>query len=168
MGYTCRLCKKPILDDETKLNITWVKRNGMFAYHKECWDKFLDIGRERTAEEWYDFIIYDITHILKDDYDYFMTKAQFDNLLKQGMTAKGIYFSFHWFFCIQHNKYEAKYGLGIIPYVYDKATEYWSAEEDKKQGVMNEIIRIQQIEMIESPMVKPMKRKKKQIIEPDF
>lgn len=60
--------------------------------------------------------------------------------IREKGTYKGCYFALKYFYEIQGGDREKSYGgLGIIPYVYAKSTEYWSRKEQENRGIVASI-----------------------------
>jgi hypothetical protein len=70
-----------------------------------------------------------------------MCEAQRKKFLKENrFTNKGIYFTLKYFYEIKHNAWDkGNGGIGIVPYVYKEATEYWTDQEWKKRGFLKAI-----------------------------
>lgn len=159
---TCRKCKKPFeikVEDE---NIHWVLRSQNYYYHRECWDEFTNIRREKDSEEWIDLTYYLITHLIKGDYNYFQIERQMQTLIASGKTPKGIFYALYWHYIIKdYNKWEGKYGIGIVPYIYDNSASYWYERESKRAGLMAQIEETIAIQESEAVKIRPVKRKRK-------
>lgn len=48
----------------------------------------------------------------------------------EGMTYMGMYYTLTYFFVIQKNNIHSSKGIGIIPYVYDKAKAYYKNQDN--------------------------------------
>jgi hypothetical protein len=151
--------------------ITWVSRSKGWSYHIDCWNEHIDSNKEKSAADWFDLIFDLITRELHSSYDYHKIKAQADNFCNKGnLTMKGIYFTCYYFFIVKKQAYEPKYGIGIVPHIYEDASAYWLEQERKKNGIMKEIERIKTIEAGEARKINVKNRtiKKKVIAEPTF
>ena len=84
----------------------------------------------------YDFLARD----LKVKYDYFLCEAQIKKFWKDNkINPKGIYFSLKYFYEVKKNPWVGHGGLGIVPYVFTDAKEYWIEQERKKRGFMKQL-----------------------------
>lgn len=160
---TCRKCHKQFLAKEEEKGITWVERSRGYNYHKECWDNYTDKTQAHEEEEWLDLIFDLIKRELHQDYDYFKIKAQAEAFVTKGdYSMKGIYYTLYWFFIVNKSEYKKEFGIGIIPHIYERSLLYWQEQEDKKAGIMEEILKIQRIEASKARTIKTMQRKTKQ------
>ena len=93
---------------------------------------------DHTDNDWilliYDFIARD----LKVPYDYYMCESQRKNFIqKNRFTNKGIYFTLKYFYEIKKGDWgKSHQGIGIVPYIYKEATEYWIQKELSKRGTI--------------------------------
>lgn len=167
--YTCRACHQPFTGKDEEMGITWYYRSRGYAYHMDCWKKLTSIHNDKNADEWFDLIFDLITRELHEDYDYFKIKTQAQSFIsKYNYTMKGIYFTLHWFFLVEKKEYKKEYGIGIIPHIYHKATQYWLEQERKQEGIMAEIEKLKKIEAAEAKVinVKTTREKKKRSAAP--
>lgn len=169
-------CKRQIDRNEEKEGVVWIKdpvRKGWY-WHVACYNatesfkKSPTINDDVPVEKWLDATWDYLTKVQKIDIDFIKFKSQFDNFLKKKETAKGIYFTLRYYYDVQKgDKSKAEKGIGIVPYVYQKATEYWVNLESKKQGTIAAIEK-QVRELTERPVIK-IKRaktnKKKKMID---
>ena len=141
----CRICKKPI-DRNTEIEgVDWMMRSTNWFYHCTCYDDWIskkddvhtNVG---TDELWkdavYQYLKIDQRIILN------MTKfnQQWDSLIKKGRTPKGIYFSIRYFYDVQHGDAErAQGGIGIVNYIYQEASAYWTNKEANERGIVAKI-----------------------------
>ena len=164
---TCRKCHKVFTAKTEEEGITWYSRSRGYNYHMECWKELTDNSKTKTEDEWIDLIFDLIMREIQGNYAFFRIKAQIDGFIKNGMTAKGIYFACYYFFIVKKQAYKEEYGIGIVPHVYEDSCNYWIEEERKKQGIMQEIVRLQKIEAGEARKIASKKpRKHKVIAEP--
>lgn len=137
----CRICKQKFDIDKIDKD-KWTKPTNNQYYHTDCYNDWKNADNH-TDSDWvaliYDFIARD----LKVSYDYFMCEAQRKRFIKQNhCTNKGIYFTLKYFYEKKQGDWsKGNGGIGIVPYVYNDAREYWTALERQKQGTMNEIER---------------------------
>jgi hypothetical protein len=144
----CRVCKQEFnrLDPALVENIDWVQPVRKFYYHKKCYEDFAnkkgkisegDITLEAEDEVWrsavYDYLKRDIKILV--DYPKFI--SQWNNLLKDGKTAKGIYFTIRYFYEVEKgDPSKADGGIGIVSYIYEKGTTYWGERNQKDKGIV--------------------------------
>jgi hypothetical protein len=144
----CRVCKQEFnrLDPALVENIDWVQPVKKFYYHKKCYEDFAnkkgkisegDITLEAEDEVWrsavYDYLKRDIKILV--DYPKFI--SQWNNLLKDGKTAKGIYFTIRYFYEVEKgDPSKADGGIGIVSYTYEKGTTYWGERNQKDKGIV--------------------------------
>lgn len=137
--YICRLCHKII--EKKDQNI--IKRSEKYYYHKECFDNFVNMYTIKTDNEWKDLIFYLIKNLLKKDYNFFQIEKQINKMLNNNnFTVKGIYYSLYWFYIINNNQYNEKYGIGIVPYIYDQALQYWVDVDNKQKDILKQMNKI--------------------------
>lgn len=160
--YTCRYCNKQFNADPEKKNQEWVARSQNYYYHKKCWEEFINNTKDKNSEQWQDLTYYIITHLLKSSYNFHQIERQFKNFQHEGMTAKGIYFAVYWYFVIKQNPWTSKYGIGIVPHIYEDSKNYWYEQEDKKQGIMQQIEYNTLEAQAEGRKIKKQKSKRKQ------
>lgn len=169
--YTCRWCHKQFEAKPEEKNITWIERSNNWYYHKKCYDDFTDMTQDKTSESWLDLTFDLLKRKLNVSYNYHMIKAQAEKMVNNNIaTMKGIYYTLYWYYVIQGNMYQEKYGIGIVPSIYDKSMQYWLEREEKTQGIMKQIAELQKIEKAAATQtVKPRQKKKRKITsEPDF
>lgn len=132
----CRFCHIQI--DKTKEieGVDWIMPSKNWYYHKTCYDTWK--AAPATDEEWklliYDFLARD----LKVKYNYHLCEAQIAKFWKENkINPKGIYFTLKYFYEIKNNSWEKGHGgLGIVPWVFTDAKNYWIEQEKKKRGFL--------------------------------
>lgn len=93
------------------------------------------IQEEKDKDMFYKYV----KHIYGANYNYMMINKQAESFIKEyGYTWSGMAGTLHWFYDINHGSVEDGHGgVGIIPYVYDQAKEYYltisKAEEKNKE-----------------------------------
>lgn len=144
----CRVCKQEFnrLDPALVEGIDWVQPVKKFYYHKKCYEDFAnkkgkisegDIALEAEDEVWrsavYDYLKRDIKICV--DYPKFI--SQWNNLLKDGKTAKGIYFTIRYFYEVEKgDPSRAEGGIGIVSHTYEKGTTYWGERNQRDKGIV--------------------------------
>lgn len=142
----CRACG--IKFDTDKLNDDeWIMPKTNQYYHKDCYDKWIkdkdDPNADMTKDAWYAALVDYLYRDLKMPVDFAKLQSQWNNFLKPGkeMTPKGVYFSVKYFYDIEHGDMEkAQGGIGIVPSIYKRATQYWADREQREQGIIDAII----------------------------
>lgn len=138
---TCRKCKKVFIALPEEENITWKMRSTNHYYHMPCWEEFLNVRKDKNDDEWRDLTYYIITNLLKENYNFHQIEAQFKKFEGEGMTAKGIYYALYWHFVIKGSQWKGHFGIGLVPYIYEESKAYWYDQEEKRQGIMQQIER---------------------------
>ena len=137
----CRVCKESI---DRQNQDDWMMASRNYFYHKKCYTEWVekkdDLHAKASDDEWYESMIYYLSHVVKAEIDYKKTKSQWKTFLKQNKTAKGIYFAIRYFYDIQHgDKEKCQGGIGIVSSVYDDSREYWYKREDREHGLIARI-----------------------------
>ena len=98
---------------------------------------------------------------------FFRTHAQIQNFIKNGMTCKGILFTLKYYYDRNGKEnWERGYGgIGIVPYCYKEATEYWTNIEMRQRGACDKVVeQIKNLNKSHEPIkynpIKTQKRKK--------
>lgn len=137
----CTICKQKFCPEETPQE-EWFKPSQKKYCHTKCYNEWKNADTH-SDKEWIDLIYDFIARDLKQPYDYFMCEAQRKKFIKTNKyTNKGIYFALKYFYEVQKNDWDKGHGgIGIVPYVYDKSTVYWTKVETLKRGTMSAIER---------------------------
>lgn len=158
----CKCCGKEVIKDKQE----WVQ-NYKGYFHKECFDaipprtikcafceKPIIMGQQvRLDDKNYHSECAQLAQDKKDLFAYCCTlwglKAvgpqianQAKQYYKQGYSFKGMRSTLYYFYEIKHNdknKYKGKETIGIIPYVYEEAKQYFETIEHKKQQISYQI-----------------------------
>lgn len=142
----CRACG--IKFDTDKLNDDeWIMPKTNWYFHKECYENWVkykdDPNSDMSSEAWYGALVDYLYRDLKMPVDFAKLQSQWNNFLKPGkeMTPKGVYFSVKYFYDIEHGDMEkAQGGIGIVPSIYRRATQYWADREAREEGIIDAII----------------------------
>ena len=157
----CRLCKE-VIDRNTEVEgVDWIMPKKNQFYHKSCYESWR-AASPTEDEEWVEYIYDFISRDLKVKYDYFMCEAQRKKFLKENkMTNKGIFFTLKYFYELKHGDWDKGHGgLGIVPYVYNEACNYWILKERESKGIVAQIERqMQEAKDRESRIVRKKKAK---------
>jgi len=143
-------------------------RKGTKYYHMKCYRDW----KESTpaADEEYKAFIYDfLSRDLKVSYDYHMIEAQLKKFTKENKSMKGIFFTLKYFYEIKKNDWDKGHGgIGIVPFVYIEACNYWVARERESNGIVAQIERqMREAETREKKVIVRQTKKKKKY-EMDF
>ena len=112
---TCPHCNKKFYREEEE----YVKYKNRF-YHKECYDIVAKEDNDKQALE--DFIkkIFSLENLSP------LIRRQIKNFHEQeNYTYSGMLKTLNYFFIIKRNSTEKCHGIGIIPYVYEEAKDYY-------------------------------------------
>ena len=128
----CRVCNGEIDRNTTEEGKDWIMRSKGWFYHTDCYNSWVaekdNLHASKGNEEWLDYTWEFLTKEMLMEIDFIKFKKQWESYLKKNMTAKGIYFSLKYYYDIQKApRNKAKGGIGIVPYVYDEACQYYYA-----------------------------------------
>lgn len=139
----CRLCKERF--DTNKEEYVLIGQKAY--YHKKCYDDWVkNKNNAKTSNEenfWKESVIDYLYRDVKIPINFAKLENQWANFIKPSkkMTPKGIYFAVKYYYDVKHgNKDKAADGIGIVPYIYQEAAQYWTDLEVKKQGTIESII----------------------------
>lgn len=143
---TCRICKRLIYIDK---EVGWCQPMSGWYYHETCYEDFAkkkkalkdSIASNEVQDDLYFEGTYDyLQKELKIGLNFVKFHNQWENFLKKGFTAKGIYFTLRYFYDIQKgDKEKSEGGIGIVPYIYTEATQYWGERNQREKGICNKI-----------------------------
>lgn len=167
---TCRICKEKFDAQPQDENILWVKPKTNYYYHKACHENLYKSKPEITAKQtdsaWYDCLLTYLECDIKAPMDYSKIRRQWNTFLKQGKTAKGIYFAvvYHYEEC-HGNKNKSEKGIGIVSKNYEDSKDYWCDREIRERGILQKLE--EQIKArTEQRVVLKVKNKKKEKTKP--
>lgn len=111
----CKYCGQEFDRELTE----FVKVSNRYA-HRECYDK----AQSEAAE------LRKVTDLIKSLYypkepNWNVIGSQLQRYRDEGKTYMGMYYTLTYFFTIQGNDIHKGAGVGIIPYVYDRAKAYY-------------------------------------------
>lgn len=147
-------------------------------YHTSCYNDFakknvkLENGEGLSIEAEDDFwrtAVYDyFRKDLKTSLNYPKFISQWNNFLKKGRTAKGIYFTLRYFYeIVKGDPKRSENGIGIADCIYEEGTNYWGNRNQRDKGICDRIeeqIRQSYNNPIQTILVaKPTQNKKKTI-----
>jgi len=112
---TCKYCGIKFDRDSEE----WIKISTRYA-HKKCYEK---AQADKAALRMVTDLIQSLYYPAKPDWS--LIGTQLKKYLNDGMTYMGMYYTLTYFFVIQKNDIHNSAGIGIIPYVYQKAKAYY-------------------------------------------
>ena len=144
----CRTCKKTF-DIELVSKDYWVMPSRNWYYHTECYNTFKkkksdadggDMNVELNDQMWFWAMCDYLEKDLKMKINYALITQQWQNLIKKGKTAKGIYFVLRYFYEIKHGDVsKANGGIGIIDYIYEEGAQYWAERVQRDKNICEQI-----------------------------
>lgn len=126
----CRYCGE-YFDKEN----TPCMNNGTWYYHKECYEKKKkeDENKEKK-KEYKEKIHKKISEVCGDSYLKAKVNKQIKQFVEEGMKESGIYNTLVYWYDIKNNSpANANGGIGIVPYVYKEAADYWIKNNLRKK-----------------------------------
>lgn len=124
-------------------------------YHKRCFDQVdkIDIVKQK---------IYDLMReVLGDKYSQARISQQINQFVKDGLSVNVIYKTLlYWYKVKESSAAKANGGIGIVPYVYEEALDYYEQKEKIRLRNKNiEVIEPEAITVVVHP--KPIGRPKR-------
>ena len=123
----CLYCNKTIdldIDDACKVGV------GTRWAHKECYEKYFS-----ADDQWIDKL-YSVLKVAFGNYDFEKIERQRISYIKQGLTNKDIYNALNYWYIVKNKSIEkANGGIGIVPYIYEDANEYFKSIEKSSQKI---------------------------------
>lgn len=136
----CRCCRQRFDIGTDPDGNTWIMPSKNFYYHKNCYNDWLnkkdDIHAMAEDAMWFDCLKEYLARDLKMGINYEKLTSQWKNLLKQGKTAKGIYFTIRYFYDIKKNDPQKSDGIGIVSFIYEEGCTYWKNREEHDRGLI--------------------------------
>ena len=137
----CRVCKTVF--DTNDPTISWIMASKNFYYHSQCYEDFArkkrassnDIHAEVDNSLWFESMYDYLRKDLKMSLNMGKTKSQWENFLKKGYTAKGIYFCIRYFYDVLHGDPAKGDGIGIVSCIYQEGCQYWVDREQHDAGI---------------------------------
>ena len=127
----CKFCGKQF--DRNDPAIKFIKLKNRYA-HQECYDA-QDKTILQEQEDLSNLINY-IRTLLGDNFEYIKTQHQIESYrTKHNFTYSGMLKALKWYYEIENgSKEEANGGIGILPYIYEKAYKYYFDLYQKQQS----------------------------------
>jgi len=142
----CPVCEERFYKSE----VDYVKK-GKRYYHKECMKKVEDTKDANSLvykEELFDII----KKIFNIEYPTPRIIKQVKSFKKKGYTYFGMQKTLEYFFILQNNSVKkARGGIGIIPYVYDEASDYYKKVKQSKESKNKEVELEQKVVKVKKP-----------------
>lgn len=146
-----------------------------YYYHVHCYNTWKgnkdNLAADCSEEDWWnitwDFLKVDVR--MKNIADsFFMIKNQWNSYLKEGKTAKGIYFSLKYFYEVKKNSPDKseKFGIGIVKTIYPQACAYWGEQDAKQKGLVAQLEQEARDKYLQQHIVvrnQPVKKKKQTV-----
>lgn len=137
----CRVCHQQF--DTNDESVKWVMPSRNFYYHAQCYDDYArkkatianDIHADVDNGLWFDALYDYLRKDLKISLNMQKMISQWDNFLKKGYTAKGMFFCMRYFYAVQHGDPKKSDGIGIIPFIYSEGCQYWVDKEQQDAGI---------------------------------
>lgn len=146
----CPQCHETFSRDNGIENVDWVHIKNRY-WHKNCYEIYLkfrenvsilndDVADDRWFQELKDYLWFNAQ---LPEINFAMIQQQWNSYLKKrGYTAKGIYFTIRYFYEVKKGDGEkANGGIGIVPFIYKDAANYWKDHRDKMETIITAISR---------------------------
>ena len=101
-------------------------------------------------------------------YDYYMCEAQRKKFISENkMTNKGIFFTLKYFYDVKGGSWDRSHGgIGIVPFIYNEACNYWVKKEKSDNGIIARIEQqIKEARQRDKKIVRKKGRKQKVVID---
>ena len=126
----CIYCDVPVNKEQDE----YIKTNSGYA-HQSCYDEKQKKKKKLEEKREYKRKIHEkISSVCGDSYIKTKVDRQIKSFVEDGLKETGIYNTLVYWYDIKHNSpANAAGGIGIVPYVYNEAADYWRKNELKKQ-----------------------------------
>ena len=157
---TCIYCKQTFNKSEEAFKLF---SNGKYA-HQSCFE--LEQTRELTDQEKLEKYIMEL---FGSDYVYAKIKKQIkDYVTNHGYTYSGIHKALVYYYKVKGNKFDegkAQGGIGIVPFIYEQARQYyyaiWEAQQKQEYAIDTKTIEYYIPKIIEVTIPVPQRQVKK-------
>lgn len=161
----CRICKAEIDKRTAGEDADWFKPSQRAYYHKKCYNDWKrkkdDVHSEADDEMWFESLKDFLAKDLKMAVDWAKVTSQWKTFLRQGKTAKGIYFTIRYHYEIKHGDIRKSLGgIGIVPSIYENSKSYWIERERREENICQKIEQQVRERLAQEKIV--VKRKKKE------
>jgi len=124
--------------------VPWEMPSVNYYYHKNCYEQWVKkqggLQAKMSDDEWFEALKYYLNHIIKAPIDWKKLTSQWNNLLKQKKTAKGIYFAMKYFYDVANgDKEKSQGGIGIVSYIYQDSCSYWEERFLRDSTILDKI-----------------------------
>ena len=134
--------------------------------HQKCYED------NYNEEDLYKDKIFELVkELYGKEYNYQAIEAQRKKFLKDKMTNKGIYLTLEYYYKIKKNSIVGSDGrIGIVPYIYQEASNYYSKQEKIKETVEKIVDPSEKIRRVyfDAEKIKEREKKKKDIFKVDM
>lgn len=145
----CPYCEQKFDRNNLKIKVKQVSAK-RYA-HYECWQKYFD-SLTKEEKDKIDFFNYTKT-LFRENYNFILTQKLAEKYIKENnYSYSGMLKTLKWFYEKEgHSTEEANGTIGIIPYVYTEASQYYyklflAATANKTKNLVKETVKIVTIE----------------------
>ena len=161
----CRACKQSFDTDKLSPD-DWVENPKRFYFHKRCYQEFknadnIDNAANMDKDGWFEKLKIYLYEDIKLDMNFAKVTRQWNRYTEpnSGMTPKGVVFALKYFYEVKHgDTKKADGGIGIVPSIYNEAIQYWINLENRKEDMVEAIVK--DMEMRSARPVIVIKQKK--------
>lgn len=122
--------------------------------HKECYEKFYNKDDDEIDG------IYQVLNKYGIEYQYFKCEKQRTQFISQGMTNSGIKKTLDYFYGVKNgDKTKAQGGIGIVPYVYEEAKNWYRNKTQIKEVAERSLEKLEEEKIIVTKINKSNKVK---------
>lgn len=119
----CPYCEKRFNRNDVNIKVKQVSTK-RYA-HYDCWQNYMDslTQEEKDQINFYNYV----KTLFKENYNYILTKKLAEKYIKENnYTYSGMLKSLKWYYEKQnHSTEDANGTIGIIPYIYNQALQYY-------------------------------------------
>lgn len=119
----CPYCEQRFNRNDINIKVKQISAK-RYAHH-DCWQKYMDslTQEEKDQINFYNYV----KTLFKENYNYILTKKLAERYVKENSyTYSGMLKSLKWYYEIQNNSTDEANGtIGIIPYIYNQALQYY-------------------------------------------
>lgn len=143
----CRVCGGDINRSTMKEGTDWVMPSLNWYYHFACYQDWAKKKKATTdinfmADEavWKEAVYDYLAKDLKMRIDWPKFDSQWNNFLKKGYTAKGIFFTIRYIYDVKKcDVQKAQGGIGLVGNLYNEGCSYWCQREIENKGICERI-----------------------------
>lgn len=157
----CRYCKERFDAKIEEKDQVWIMPSTNFYYHKKCYDTWKSKQVRLVDGDWIPMIYDLLAREMKVSYNFHQIENQRKKCVADGMTNKGIYYTLYWRHIINQQRWHEEFGIGLVPHIYDQATNYWIRREKQTRGIVRQIQDLAQGGLV-AEIEKPQRGKRRQ------